>query len=251
MHARTIAALRQRRKELIVTFAEIAAHEAAGLYGDRAWIRIAPGSRGSSSSADSRNWWPVALRRRQPRAGRTRRRRGRPLRLPRSEELDRVNVLLLRRRRDQPGELDRHQAQETPAQQRGERVRPHPPDRCQQDATERTRSCRRRLADAATLCPDRPRTAPSCRARWRSTRRSSRRTRRRCRARRTTDRGPGHHDHEGRHRHHERDAQKSGRSAICGARTITTRAPTVPTTEATTTFVRAALSALPRRRTPR
>ena len=37
MHARTIAALRQRRKELVVTFAEITAHEAAGLYGDRAW----------------------------------------------------------------------------------------------------------------------------------------------------------------------------------------------------------------------
>lgn len=37
MHARTIAALRQRRKELVVSFAEIAAHEAAGLYGDRAW----------------------------------------------------------------------------------------------------------------------------------------------------------------------------------------------------------------------
>ena len=37
MHARTIAALRQRRKELVVTFAEIAAHEAAELYGDQAW----------------------------------------------------------------------------------------------------------------------------------------------------------------------------------------------------------------------
>ena len=37
MHARTIAALRQRRKELVITFAEIAAREAASLYGDRAW----------------------------------------------------------------------------------------------------------------------------------------------------------------------------------------------------------------------
>ena len=37
MHARTIAALRQRRKELVISFAEIAAHEAASLYGDRAW----------------------------------------------------------------------------------------------------------------------------------------------------------------------------------------------------------------------
>jgi AcrR family transcriptional regulator len=37
MHARSIAALRQRRKELVVSFAEIAAHEAAGLYGERAW----------------------------------------------------------------------------------------------------------------------------------------------------------------------------------------------------------------------
>jgi AcrR family transcriptional regulator len=37
MHARTIEALRQRRKELVVQFAEIAAHEAALLYGDDAW----------------------------------------------------------------------------------------------------------------------------------------------------------------------------------------------------------------------
>jgi AcrR family transcriptional regulator len=37
MHARSIAALRERRKELVVSFAEIAAREAAELYGDRAW----------------------------------------------------------------------------------------------------------------------------------------------------------------------------------------------------------------------
>ena len=37
MHARSIAALRQRRKELVVQFAEIAAQEASSLYGVDAW----------------------------------------------------------------------------------------------------------------------------------------------------------------------------------------------------------------------
>jgi AcrR family transcriptional regulator len=37
MHARSIAALRQRRKELVVAFAETTAREAAALSGDEAW----------------------------------------------------------------------------------------------------------------------------------------------------------------------------------------------------------------------
>jgi AcrR family transcriptional regulator len=37
VHATTISSLRARRDELVGTFAEIAAHEAAGLYGDQAW----------------------------------------------------------------------------------------------------------------------------------------------------------------------------------------------------------------------
>ena len=35
--ANTVGALRTRRDELVASFAEITAHEAAGLYGDRAW----------------------------------------------------------------------------------------------------------------------------------------------------------------------------------------------------------------------
>jgi AcrR family transcriptional regulator len=37
VHARTIAALRQRRRELLVSFAEISASEASVLYGEDAW----------------------------------------------------------------------------------------------------------------------------------------------------------------------------------------------------------------------
>jgi hypothetical protein len=37
VHATTISALRTRRDELVGNFAEISAHEAAGLYGDEAW----------------------------------------------------------------------------------------------------------------------------------------------------------------------------------------------------------------------
>jgi AcrR family transcriptional regulator len=37
LHARTIEALRQRRQELVLTFAEIAAREASTLYGEEAW----------------------------------------------------------------------------------------------------------------------------------------------------------------------------------------------------------------------
>ena len=79
MHARTIAALRQRRKELVVTFAEIAAHEAAALYGDRrlgpgpgprpghrlhrrtggAGRRVAVRRRRRSSRTRSPTWWPT------------------------------------------------------------------------------------------------------------------------------------------------------------------------------------------------